>query len=246
MSKEGFDNEKRIVNNLNNQRFTDLNNNLKEFVRDLFPEINNEEIICASCDGGQNKSDLLIWTNTNLKDKKRISVKRGSGNSVHQEPIEGFIKYLDNNYSVNIQIKNDLRFFIWGDYTFNGLGKKEDRMSSIEISNKFPDLINRISLFMDKNKIKLIERFVIKGPKSKSSPDFIYYGDEKKGYWGKSKQVLKMLSKKTSNSAVPIGGLTFQAWNRAIKEGSSSEHKRGVIQLKWPSIKEDLKRIMKK
>jgi hypothetical protein len=245
MSKDGFDNEKRIVQTINNKKFEKLNTNLQNFVKDLFPKVNDGDLIFASCDGGQNKSDLSIWIKGDSKDKQRISVKKGSGNSVHQEPIEDFIIFLNNSFKIDIQLKNDLRFFIWGDYTLDGKGDKSNRMSASELNKKFPDLIGRISKFMENHKVRLIERFVIKGPKSHASPDFIYYGDEDKGLWGSSKEVLKILSIRNSRSAIPIGSLTFQAWNRAISKDSTSDHKRGVIQLKWPSIKEDLKKLMK-
>jgi len=46
-----------------------------------------------------------------------------------------------------------------------------------------------------------------------------------------------------SKGAISIGKLTFQAWNRNINGGDKSEQKRGVIQLKWGSIKDDIKVI---
>ena len=244
MSKDGFDNEKKIVHAIHNKKFEDLNSNFQNFIRDIFPTVNVDDILLASCEGGQNKSDLSIWVKGKSRDKKRVSVKKGFGNSVHQEPIEDFIKFLENSFEIHTELKNDLRFFIWGDYTYNGKGKKSDRMSATELNNKFPELIERLANFMENHKRKLIERFVVKGPKSRASPDFIYYGDENEGIWGKSNEVLRLLSNRNSRSAIPIGVLTFQAWNRAISEGSTSEHKRGVIQLKWPSIKEDLKKLM--
>ena len=96
---------------------------------------------------------------------------------------------------------------------------------------------------MDLHRKELIKRFVILGAKSNQKPDYIYYGDEYEGLWAKSNDVLKLLLSKKSKSAVPVGKLTFQAWNRAIKKNSKSEKKRGVIQLKWGTVGEDLKKI---
>ena len=245
MGKDGFDNEKKIVNSLNGKDVLSMNSNMRKFLDYLYPELNEKEVVLCLSMGGTDKSDILI----SLKDKpnslKKISIKKGYGNSVHQEPVEEFIEFLSKEFKINDKLKNDIRFFVWGDYTTNGKGNKNSRMSASEIRNKFGELIDRISNFMETHKKELITRFVIVGPKSSSEPDVIYYGDEKDGIWADSKKVLNLLCKHKAKSAIPVGGLSFQAWNRAIKENSTSEHKRGVIQLKWASIKEDLKFIMK-
>ena len=242
MSKDGFDNEIKICSYLNNKKFLELNNNMKKLIKFIFPKIIDEGIIKCVKEGGAHKSDLLISFN---KTKKRVSIKKGSGNSVHQEPVEDFIKHLEKEFSISDKLKEDLRFFIWGDYTLNGSGNKESRMSSSEIKKRFPEMIERLSNFMDLHKNKLIKRFVITGPKSNKEPDLIYYGTINEGFFCKSNRAIKLLNSSKSKSTIPIGKLTFQAWNRAIKKGSRSEHKRGVIQLKWPTIKKDLKSLMK-
>ena len=188
---------------------------------------------------------MLIKINKSKK-KIRLSVKKGSGNSVHQEPVEDFLKFLEKEFKISDSLKNDFRLFIWGDYSTDGAGNKKDRLSAGEFKRKFPDVVERISKFMDLHKRKLIERFVVLGPKSKQRPDYIYYGGPREGVWADSNKVIDFLSKSKSKSAVPVGKLTFQAWNRAIKEDSRSEHKRGVIQLKWPTVKEDLQELMKR
>ena len=97
--------------------------------------------------------------------------------------------------------------------------------------------------FFHIHKRDLIERFVIKGPKSNSSPDFMYYGTPNEGIIVKSEVILDWLSddkNEKKGSPLPIGRLTFQAWNRNINGGTKSENKRGVIQLKWSSVGKDL------
>jgi len=243
MSKDGFSNEKRICSYLHNKTLERLNPNMKKLILFLFPKIKKSDIIKCNREGGIHKSDIIISVG---ELKKRISVKEGSGNSVHQEPLEEFIDFLEENFRISEKFKDDLRFFIWGDYTLNGSGDKKSRMSSYEIKKKFPKLVGRIREFMEAHKKQLIKRFVIMGAKSDKKPDLIYYGDVNLGYWAESKDALELLSSHKSKSAIPVGKLTFQAWNRAIKKDNHSEHKRGVIQLKWPTIKPDLKSLMKK
>ncbi|MEK6891163.1 MAG: hypothetical protein AABX03_03410 [Nanoarchaeota archaeon] len=243
MSKEGFKNEKKIINYLNGKQFKELNSSWKIFLATLFSKSIPENTKIVSFEkAGQNKSDVAIQIDNTIK---TISVKSGTGNSVHQEPIEDFIYFLSNSYNISNSLANDLRLFIWGDETFDGKGKVEDRLSASKFKKKYPIVIERIQNFFDQYNDDLIKRFVVTGLKSQSSPDYIYYGNKNKGVWKKSKKVLGWLCDKANESkgAISVGGLTFQAWNRNINGGNKSEKKRGVIQLKWGSIGKDLKKI---
>lgn len=241
MSIEGFRNEELIFLELNGKRFGKINPNLQEFLEfAVNRKIEKNEKIMASRVGGQHKADLNIVVGS---DRFTISVKIGKGNSVHQEPVEEFLNHLSKEFNITNDIKNAIRFFIWGDGTLNGSGNKKDRMTATEIKRRHPDIITKLRTFFKKYRRALIERFVIKGPKSRFSPDLIYYGTANRGLWARTENILNFLSaeENEARSTVPIGRLTFQAWNRAIKEGTRSEHKRGVIQLKWPTLKKDLK-----
>jgi hypothetical protein len=245
MSKEGFDNETIIMNELEGFVFKDLNQNLQDFLQFMFNKtLESNDIIHCSKKAGQNKSDIKI---TSKGKSHTVSIKSGTGNSVHQEPVEGFIMFLKRSYNISNEFANDLRKFIWGDETLDGSGKVDDRISVSKFKKKYPDVVTRIKDFFHSHKDDLIKRFVIEGPKSTSAPEFIYYGNKENGCWEKSENVLNWLANDNneSNGAVPVGRLTFQAWNRNIKGGNKSEHKRGVIQLKWGSIGEDLDLIVR-
>jgi hypothetical protein len=238
----GFSNEDNILAALDNKRFSTLNNNLQQLLKFSFDRdiTGDTEIICEE-KAGLNKSDLIIKIE---EITKTLSVKIGAGNSVHQEPVNEFISFLENIYEINEALSNDIRFFIWGDGTLNNTGDKSDRLKANQLKEQYPDIIDRIKSFFCENKQDLIERFVIEGgPKSSSSPDIIYHGNQDNGYWERADEVLRWLSDDANESrgVIPVGGLTFQAWNRNIHGGSSSELKRGHIQLKWPTVGEDLR-----
>jgi hypothetical protein len=245
MGIEGFSNEDEIRVSLNNKIFGELNKNLQKFLtfccKIKIPA--NTKISCYKAPG-QSKSDLIIKVGE-IK-TFGVSIKSGSGNSVHQEPVEDFLNYLSKEFSISEQLKNDIRFFIWGDGTYDGSGKKKDRLSAVQLKRKYPEMIDRIKSFLKSHKRELIIRFVIRGPKSSFEPNYVYYGNKDEGLWAKSEDVLEFLCKEEneSKSTIPVGALTFQAWNRAIGEDSKSEHKRGVIQLKWPSLRENMKKLM--
>ncbi len=81
---------------------------------------------------------------------------------------------------------------------------------------------------------------MIEGVQSNSSAEYVYYGTVEDGVCCKSDKIVEWIANNNSKGAISIGKLTFQAWNRNINGGDKSEKKRGVIQLKWGSIKDDI------
>lgn len=65
------------------------------------------------------KPDIIITINNF---SKYVSIKKGSGNSVHQEPLSLFSQFLSNNH-VSPEIINALKHFHYGDGTDNGTGR---------------------------------------------------------------------------------------------------------------------------
>jgi hypothetical protein len=241
----GFDNEKAIYEALNGKVLKDLNENLKNLIKSIFGRIDENSVIKCEKIGGQDKTDIKIIIG---KESHTLSVKKGSGNSVHQEPVEDFIKYLEEEFEISEDIKNNLRFFIWGDGTLDGKGNINRRMTANEIKKNYPEKIKNIQDFFNKHEKTLLERFLVKGTKSDVKPDYVYYGTPEEGIWCKSDKIIEWMinNKLRNNKSIHIGRLTFQAWNRNIKgEKESTEKKRGHIQLKWGSIKEDLNKISK-
>ncbi len=137
-------------------------------------------------------------------------------------------------------MKDNLRLFIWGDNTLDGKGNISDRVSAPKFKKNYPQIITNIQAFFNTIKTPLIKRFLIEGVQSNSSAEYVYYGTVESGVCCKSDKIVKWITNNPSKGAISIGKLTFQAWNRNIKGGDKSEKKRGVIQLKWGSIKDDI------
>jgi len=238
MSFSGFDNENDIIEALDGKTISSLKLNLQELIKNSFVDYN--DVIFATKQAGQNKSDLKI---TIGNESHTYSIKKGTGNSIHQEPIEPFLKFLDKNYKITPQQQDNIRLFIWGDGTLDGKGSISDRLSAPQFKKKYPQIIESIQTFFNSIKKPLIKRFLIDGVKSDSSAEFVYYGTVDSGVCCKSDKIVDWIEKNNSKGAISIGKLTFQAWNRNINGGEKSEKKRGVIQLKWGSIKDDIKVI---
>lgn len=244
MGKDGFDNETLLMNALANKKYGELNDNLKKTVTYISEKpIDDNEIIKSYKLGGVHKTDLIIEFNST---SYNLSIKKGSGNSIHQEKVEGFVSFLKKEYDISDELKNDILCFIWGDGTLDGTGAIEDRLSAAQFKRKNPEKVANIKKFFHEHKKELIERFLIKGLKSDFSPDYMYYGTPEEGIVVNANDALEWLSddaNEKSGTPLPIGRLTFQAWNRNINGGTKSEKKRGVIQLKWGSVGQDLKTI---
>lgn len=219
-------NEHVLVNALNNKTILDLNKNLQDFIKSLDPSITNNTIISSKSLGGNRKSDLSITINSNTFN---ISLKMGSGNSVHQEKIEDFIEFLKEYYLISDSVANDLRFFIWGDGTLDGNGNLSDRMSATELKQQYPEKINNIQSELSHHKEDLLNRFIFTG-RCNDSIDYIYHGTLENGLWASRDELWPYLLSESSNNSISVGILTFQAWNRSIT--GNSDHKRGQIQLK--------------
>ena len=131
MSYSGFENEDRLIEALNGKRFNELNSNLQKLIGNSFSNING--VISAIKEAGQNKSDLKIIIGN---ESHTYSIKKGTGNSIHQEPIEPFLEFLAQNYQIDNQMKDNLRFFIWGDGTLDGTGNVSDRLSAPQLKKQ--------------------------------------------------------------------------------------------------------------
>ncbi len=240
MKNSGFKNEKDLLNALHEKKYIQINSNLQKLIAQSFK--NYSGIILCKQEAGTNKSDLLISIG---EESHTYSVKKGSGNSIHQEPIDEFIDYLTKEYKLAQKTAKNLQRFIWADGTIDGTGNIENRISSKKFKKRNPKAIKEIQNFFDGIKKPLLRRFLVNGVHSHSSAEFIYYGTPKKGIVCKSEDVLTWLATHDSKATLHIGKLSFQAWNRNLKGKRKAEKKRGVIQLKWGGLKKDIKKIAK-
>lgn len=238
-NKSGFDNEDLIKNALHNKTFEELNDNLKELIKYSFK--NYTGIINCEKQAGQNKSDLKI---TIGEEVHTYSIKNsGSAHSVHQEPVENFITFLEQNFTIEEQVKNDLRFFIWGDGTIDGSAPKSDRLEVNVLKKNYPEKIERLKNFFNSIEEELFKRFCFEGADcSTHICEYIYFGDDSEGICCKSSSILNWIKGKKARGVLPISRLTMQAWNRALNGNVDLEERRGVIQLKWGTMKNDLEK----
>lgn len=248
----GNKNEELLVKYLDGKKLSDLNTNMKNFINFI---IQDKEIDFAKEDtiksylvtNNKFKQDIIIV----LKGKEyNVSVKMGTGNSVHQERIEDFIEYLKNDYSISETLANDFRLSIWVDGTLDGKGDVNNRFKISKLKELYPESKERIQKFLNENRKELITHFIKVG-RHNSHVDYVYHGSINDGSWISINQLIKYnleyatdLNK--ARAALPIGRMSIQPWNPVLNGNPKTEHKRGQIQVKYTSMKKDFAYLVEK
>lgn len=258
-NSHGFKNEKLLVDALNNKQIKDLKGSLLKFIKNICVDNNitvSEDMLIEARVEKSNKvkQDFYI---TIQEQEFGISVKMGVGNSVHQEKIEDFINWIDQNPLVKItdDIKNELRFYIWCDGTLDGKapvkkgknGKVEGRFGCAEFKKLYPEKRKTLQKFFEENANLILERAIFVG-NNNSKVDYVYHGTEISGRWLSKKEIIeyninyRKIPKNNKDAAINVGRLSVQPWNPSL----SNKHieKRGQLQLKYGCMQEDFENLM--
>lgn len=237
----GFQNEDELIEYLNNRKIKDLNKNMKDFICFLFGNIDEESIIQATTGKSGQKPDMIITINNKIK---KISVKKGTGNSVHQEKVDVFIELL-TTMDIPSEIISKLLYFHWGDGTVDGTGT--ERISAPQYQKQFPEEIAKINEEFNKEKHlkKFIYRFILQGKSCEYDIiDSLYYGNVNEGHWASKDEIIEYIISKTfSLDSIHLGPLTYQTWNRCLNFNPKTENRRNIMQIKWGSLLVDLLKI---
>lgn len=246
---DGVKNEKQIVEAFDKKRIDRLSDYAKSFIKQLFPNASDSEEIHAEKVGGQGfKPDVCIEV---AGEKRNISVKKGGGNSVHQEKTEYFINYCKQNLGMTDEEAESLLMFLYGDGTIDGDSEIEERLKDKALVETFKEQIKIVQNFLNKNKRSLLERFLIYGRKGKQKnikADYLYHGDVQNGKWCPlDVETLDYLVGLPNSQEAPlsIGPLTIQVWNRNLEGNPRMESRRHSIQVKWGSCKSYIDTINK-
>ena len=243
-NSSGFDNEKAIRDALNMKRYETLNANLRHFLDDMFKGHSlNGKWVHATTITQRMKPDFYV-TIDGIPGGKYVSVKKGSGNSLHQESLNDLLTYLESQ-NVPTQIIDDLKRYHWSDGTNDNTGLIRLPAKTFAKQNKA--LVKRLNNFFNKETIKkkLIERFIFKGnyPNAPEA-DYLYHGTPHNGVWASRQEIfdyIKTLNQETNNFS--IGPLTYQAWNKNLERKPEAEHKRYQMQVKWGKLSDALVEI---
>ena len=243
-NSSGFANEATIIDYINSFRtFNNLNPNMQRFIAFLFRGINldNASMQAARAPRGT-KPDLFITINGI---RKYISVKKGSGNSVHQEPLSLFERFLQDNNISNQNIMW-LKEFHYGDGSIDGNGGQRVK-AEIWIANN-PNKVRVLNnAFSNETLLRnIIMRTIFVGnvPNAPTA-DCIFHGTINNGLWARRDEIIEYLVSHNTmtNSSIHFSHLNYQVWNRNIGRNPSTENRRHTMQLKWQTVSNDLQAI---
>lgn len=241
MKNIGISNEYSIVKSYNDKKVKELNSFQKEFIKELFSDLNDEDVIKASKFTKTAKPDIYI---TCGKQIKFISIKSGKTDSVHFEKIKDFILFL-RKHGVSKETQKTILLFHYGDGTLDGSGKIRKPFNELIIDLK--ERIEKANLEL--NSALIIEqtflRACIKGNEYRSnSVDYFYYGDENYGVYISKEKLLSFILRKRNYSyySPHIGPMTIQPYLRDINYKSKNTFKRDYVQIKWHYFLADIER----
>ncbi|TCT15501.1 hypothetical protein EDC18_103206 [Natranaerovirga pectinivora] len=238
-NSEGFTNEIKIINYINSCRSFDLlNQNFKNFLSFLFDANLTRFSISAYKPKGQVKPDIGITINGITK---FVSVKKGSGNSVHQEPLTVFESFLVAA-SVPPNSITYLKEFHYGDGSTNGNGGPRINATTWQANN--PQKVFQMNRDFNNPYLlqALFNKFLFIG-NIPDAPivDVIYHGTINEGLWASRSEVISyLLSVNNTATNVHFSKLTYQVWNRNLNYNPNTSSRRHVMQVKWPSLTNDL------
>jgi len=244
---DGVENEKQIVSAFNERQIKVLTAYQQAFIKQLYKNASDTDVVHAKKVGGQGfKPDVEIDVEG---EKYSISVKKGGGNSVHQEKTELFLHYCVQTLDMTEEERDSLLLFLYGDGTTDGDSLPEERLKDQELVDTYKTEIEIVQRFFDRNKRNLLERFLVYGRLGRErgiKADYIYHGDATDGVWCPlDYEAIDYLAEVPNAPDAPlaIGPLTIQVWNRNLEGKPEMEQRRHSIQVKWGACKAYIEKI---
>jgi len=244
---DGIENEKQLVSAFNKKPIQRLSAYQQKFIKDMYQSTSDTDVVLATKVGGMGyKPDVEIEVNGK---KHFISVKKGGGNSVHQEKTELFVHYCMTELDMTEIERDSLLMYLYGDGTIDGDSLPEERLKNQELVDTFKIEIEIAQGFLNRNKRNLLERFLIYGRMGNADgikADYLYHGDALDGVWCPlNYDTIDYLVEQPNaeNSPLAIGPLTLQVWNRNLDGKPEMENRRHSIQIKWGACKTHIEKI---
>ena len=210
----GFDKEREVVESLNKKLFKDICPTYQKLIKDKIPTVNPDEgVLCEKKEGRgvEKKTDLII---TVRNQKINLSVKCGSGNSVHQENIDEFIKYLDNVRPLNQAEKNSIYDFHWCDGTYDNKGSVLDRKKRLSYRKSNENDYKIYMGILNGYKKAIFDRALLG---TKNIPDYLIHFKDK-------------------NAKIPIIFNYIDLFKEHMKHSSNNHIGLFTIQNTWPCL----------
>ncbi len=237
--------ESKIVYLLDRTKIKDLTKEMRSFLRMIYGELDDEEIVRCEIVDGYRKPDFYVEYQ---KIRKYVSLKTGDSHNLHEEFLETFVDFLKSLDVVEEAI-GLFEFFFWWDGTINGTGEKCFKVP--EAKEKYPEKVKKFNEFFngDTKLINAIVRRVVFDGRATDNvkADFVFHFKENDLPTVVSKdQVWNYITSKEKEwfyiNNPHIGPLQFCQRNSNNKS-KRYEFERQRICFWWPHFIADLKFI---
>jgi hypothetical protein len=243
----GFRIEVDIRTEINLKRFGEIIPPLRDVISKIDPRVEKSDKFTAVKKEGvglAKKTDLFVFKNESKF--CNLSIKSGSGNSVHQENIFEFVTFLEKSGAPQEHIQA-LLFYHWGDGTTDGTGPVGERVDSAKIKKQHPEIIANLQTLFNEHKHGIVCRTLL-GKVDGSEPDHLLYLENRRD---QELQIASMDSVIDFHCNIPksardlkVGNLNFQNWNRCLSGQETYTNKtRNDVQFKWGNIHKDIEFI---
>lgn len=233
--------EDEMVYALNEQKYKNLSNNLKTFIRDMFGPVKDREIIYCSKIDGRFKPDIVV--SIKHRKPKYVSIKSGRATTVHGENIKEVVLFL-RSLGVSRESQRLLLLYQYGDGTLDGTGKvRKDYHSTYDwLQDGIRSFNEEINSDME-IKFQILERMLFQGV-SDAAPKatYIYHGDITYGEVVSRTQILQYLKRKSFDfyENIHTGPLLIRPHARYSDTEIKNDELRHRIDFYWPKLGEDI------
>ena len=239
---DGFKNEHIFISNVNCRPYKLQNLIMQDLLKQLYPNIKENDIVYAYKYGKYAKTDMVIEVNGK---KKGISIKKGRKNSVHLEHVN---KFITRYWYIPRKAKQEFLKYIYADGTNNNTGV--ERISAKDYIDKNFNDVYYLKERLNKMKLKLIIRFLIIADINYKVPvDAFIHGEIDDFVWATTEDVIDYLMKKDldlKKNGLSVSNLYIQSWNKNIIRNPKYEYCRHYFQVKWYNMYDDIIEIMNK
>ena len=219
-----------LLNNLNNKRYSDLNENLKSFISYIFLDIKDDDIILCY----QTKSlkvNLVISVN-NIE--KNISVKDGNIVCVYKENVKELMSFLS---SINVSSKcmTALLYYHYADGTYDGSGTlihSFGQLLSVDYKTEVEIVRDE---FLDLWKLEKVIDHVLITDRYEKNVDYFYCGDARKGTFASAEKVKRNILCESNNyphNFMRIGVMNFLPLRRNLLSCDLNDNRRHICLLR--------------
>ena len=215
----GVKNERALIESLNGKTHSKLNKNLKKFIQALFPGCKNSDVIKCKKQEGNAKGDLKVSIEKNTKS---VSVKVGTGLSIHEENFYTFKKEFLDKHNCSSAVKKTLENFIVSGPSASKQVITQDKKTQAQ-------------KFLTENKQSLLERFMKNG-RTNIHADYIYYGNCNTGCLMEIDEAIKLFSSVTHRGYFQVGGISLQAYCRECGNKTTEQSQRLQAKISTPAL----------